>query len=168
MRVLRLVVEELLRGKLYGFEDMDDFFFKIESRLSRNDTTNLWVQCLIKLIVFIIMILGRAEKEGDWSLLLLAVNEMMSYFRAAGHMTYARHGLYFLRSIEPLPKEVLKKFLKDEHVMRRQAGLWNGMWSDMFMETTFMRYGHGPGGLIEITLNESAMKRWELPSQHST
>ena len=25
-----------------------------------------------------------------------------------------------------------------------------------------MRYGHGPGGLIEITLNVSAMKRWAL------
>ncbi|KAH3748959.1 hypothetical protein DPMN_183448 [Dreissena polymorpha] len=32
----------------------------------------------------------------------------------------------------------------------------------MFIETTFMRYGHGPGGIIGITLKESALKRWAL------
>ena len=46
--------------------------------------------------------------------------------------------------------------------MRHQTGLWNGMWSDMFIETTFMRYGHGPGGLIGITVKPSALKHWAL------
>lgn len=36
------------------------------------------------------------------------------------------------------------------------------MWSDMFIETIFIRYGHGPGGLIGITLNQSAVQRWAL------
>ena len=39
--------------------------------------------------------------------------------------------------MECLPKDVLAMFLKGEHVMRNQSGLWNGMWSDMFIETTF-------------------------------
>ena len=46
--------------------------------------------------------------------------------------------------------------------MRHQAGLWNGMWSDKFIKTTFMQYGQGPGGLIGITLKPSALKRWAL------
>ncbi|KAH3868588.1 hypothetical protein DPMN_031738 [Dreissena polymorpha] len=29
-------------------------------------------------------------------------------------------------------------------------------------ETTFIRYGHGPGGIIGKTLKESALKRWAL------
>ena len=68
------------------------------------------------------------------------------YFFAAGHINYARYGLYYLRAMECLPKDVLATFLKGEHVMRHQSGLWNGMWSDMFIESTFMRCGHG--GLI--------------------
>ena len=36
------------------------------------------------------------------------------------------------------------------------------MWSDMFIETTFMHYGHGPRGLVGIMLNAAAMKRWAL------
>ena len=61
-----------------------------------------------------------------------------------------------------LPADVLTDFMKGQHVTRHKPGLWNGMWSDMYIETTFMRYGHGPGGLVGITLNRSAVKRWAL------
>ena len=46
--------------------------------------------------------------------------------------------------------------------MRYNAGLWNGTWSDMFIESTFMRYGHGPGGFIVIPLKPSTLERWAL------
>ena len=62
----------------------------------------------------------------------------MPYFFAAGHIDYARYGLDYLRSMECLPSEVLARFLKGENVMHHQTGLRNGMWSDMFIETTFM------------------------------
>ena len=68
--------------------------------------------------------------------------------------------------MEKLPSEVLKAFLKGHHVMRHVAGVWNAIWSDMFIESTFMRYGHGPGGIVGITLQQSALKRWAY-SLHS-
>ena len=42
--------------------------------------------------------------------------------------------------------------MKAEHIMRHKPGLWNGMWSDMFTETAYMRYGHGPNGIVGIVL----------------
>ena len=42
------------------------------------------------------------------------------------------------------------------------TGLWNGIWTDIFIETMFMHYGHGPGGLIRITLNKKAVHRWAM------
>ena len=30
----------------------------------------------------------------------------------------------------------------------------------MFIETTFMTYGKGPGGLIGVTLNPTTVKKW--------
>ena len=42
------------------------------------------------------------------------------------------------------------------------SGIWNGIWSDMFIETTFMRYGHGPRGIIGITLKPETLKTWAL------
>lgn len=119
------------------------------------------MDCLIKPVLFMMMFV-RAEREGDWALHLCTVSAMMPYFFAAGHINYARCELYYMRSLEALPHAVLPSFLGGQHVMRHQPGLWNGMWSDMFIETTLMRYGHGPGGLVGITLNESALKRWAL------
>ena len=46
--------------------------------------------------------------------------------------------------------------------MHHKSGFWNVIWSDMYIETTFMRYGHGPGGLVGIILFPSAVKRWAL------
>lgn len=61
-----------------------------------------------------------------------------------------------------MPMDLLKHFMKGEHVMRHKPGLWNAIWSDMMIETTAMRYGHGPAGVIGITLNQKALQRWAL------
>ena len=42
------------------------------------------------------------------------------------------------------------------------AEAWNRMWTDIMIETTFMRYGKCPRGLIGITLKPNAMKTWAL------
>ena len=52
--------------------------------------------------------------------------------------------------------------MKGNHVMRHQRGIWNGLWSDLYIETTFMRYGHSPGGIVGITPQPSTLKRWAL------
>ena len=49
--------------------------------------------------------------------------------------------------------------------MRHIDSLWNGIWSDMFIESTFMRHGHGRAGIIGITLKPEALKTWAL-SRH--
>lgn len=53
--------------------------------------------------------------------------------------------------------------------MRHKPRVWNGIWSDMMIESTYMRYGHGVRGssLTGLTLNSSAGKRWAL-SMHVT
>ena len=67
-----------------------------------------------------------------------------------------------MKSVELLPEEVLSRFMKGEHVMRHNPGFWNGIWSDMYIETTFMRYGHNKGGIIGITLKPEMLKVWAL------
>ena len=73
-----------------------------------------------------------------------------------------RYGSFYLRSMEKLPPDVLDQFCEGNHVLRHNPGLWNGIWSNMFIETTFLRYGHGPGGIVGITLKPSTLKRWAL------
>jgi len=64
--------------------------------------------------------------------------------------------------MEHLPDDLLKEFMNGKHVMRHNPGIWNAIWSDMFIESTFMRYGHESGGLTGLTLKPSAVTRWAL------
>ena len=84
---------------------------------------------------------------------------MLPDFYAAGHHNYARYGSYYLRNMETLPWEVLGKFMKGKYAMRHQEGNRNEIWSDIFIETTFMRYQKGPGGIVGVILNPNVVKK---------
>ena len=90
----------------------------------------------------------------------------MPYFFASAHFNYARYGLLYLRSMQHLHPTLLKRFMAGEHVMHHTDGLWNGIWSDLFIESTYMRYGHGPSGIIGSTLSETTLAVWAL--SHNT
>ena len=53
--------------------------------------------------------------------------------------------------MERLHGDILEMFLKGDHVMWHKKGLWNGIWSDMHIESMFMCYGHGIHGIFGIT-----------------
>ena len=108
------------------------------------------------------MLYIRAEKECDWPLHLEAVKQMMPYFYASGHANYARYGLFYFRSMDKLSVEIRGRFMKAEHVMHHIPGLWNGLWNDMYIKSTFMRYGHRHGGIIGITQQAETLKIWAL------
>ena len=103
------------------------------------------------------MLCVREEREGEWA---LHVYQMLPYFFAVGCHNYARYGLYYLCCMDKLPQDVEERFMKCEHVMRHLKGLWNAIWSDIFIETIFMRYGKGPGGLIAVTLKAEVVQKW--------
>ena len=163
VRAMRLVSEELLRNIINrgGVMSMEDLLAHLDAAARKSKTSKLWVDCFIK-PVFLMMLYVRAERESDWPLHLVAVKRMLPYFFASGHVNYARYGLYYFRSMESLQGEELSMFMRGEHVMHHVPGLWIGIWSDMYIETTFMRYGHGPGGIIGITLKPETLKTWAL------
>ena len=62
--------------------------------------------------------------------------------------------------MEKLPIAILHPFLREEHVAHHQEGIWNAIWIDMLIETTFMCYGKGPTGLIGVTTKPRAVQIW--------
>ena len=78
---------------------------------------------------------------------------------AAGHQNYARYGLYYLHDIKKLPAPILNEFIQGEHIARHHKGWQNGIWIDMYIETTFMRYGKDPRGLIGLNLKKKLVKK---------
>ena len=140
---------------------MEALLERLDDAAAASKTSKLWVDCFIK-PVLLTMLYVRAEREGGWPLHLVAVKQMLPYFFAASHVNYARYGLYYLRSTESLGNEEISKFMKGQHVMHHVPRLWNGIWSDMFIETTFTCYGHGLGGIIGINLKHETLKTWAL------
>ena len=160
-RALRIVVEEILNPLVKESTSFDNLMDLLKDKSQQSRTAKLWVECLIK-PVFLMMMFVKAEREANWLLHLECVERILPYFFAAGHVNYARYGMFYLQDMQRLPTEVLAHFLKGEHVMRHRAGLWNAIWSDMFIESTFMRFGKSTGGLVGITLKPSALSRWAL------
>lgn len=161
LRALRILTEELLRPVIYEKEpeDMEALLMVLNEAACKSRTAKLWVECLIQPVLIMLRYI-RAEREGDWLLHLNCVEAMVPYFFAAGHQNYARYGLYYLRSMESMPDSVKKHFLQGEHVVHLSEGIYNGIWSDMAIESTLMRYGHGPGGIIGVTLKPETVRTW--------
>ena len=167
-RALRLTVEELLR-ETFTSESIHDYeclMSILEEKANASRTAKLWLDALVK-PVFIMMKFLRAAREADWPLYIWVLKMMLPYFAAARHLNYFRYGIAYLNKMSQLPPDLVERFMKEEHAMRHQPGLWNSIWSDMMIETTVMRYGHGPTGVKGITLNEKALDVWAL-SLHIT
>ena len=166
VHALRMIAEEVVRGLFmdHHFENTEDLMKALDQIASESRTVKLWVEILVK-PVLLMMTYVMAEREGDWLLHLATFKKMLPYYFAAGHVNYARYGLYYLRSMEKLPPHVEILFLKGQHVTRHIQGIWNGLWSDQFIESTLMRYGHSVGEIIGNTLKSKALKIWAL-SRH--
>ena len=157
VRALRMVVEELLRPYMSEINSYTELKSVLDEVSEKSKTGKLWVDNLIK-PVFLIMQYIRAEREGDWPLHLDVVSKMLPYFFAAGHHNYARYVSYYLNCMKNLPFPILERFLKGEHVTRFQRVVWKAIWSDMFIEMSFMKYGKGPSGLTIRKTSENLMR----------
>ena len=161
LRALRMLVEELLRPLLKDgkIDSHSKLMSVLEEKSNSSRTTKLWVDVLIKPI-FLCLLFVRAEREGDWPLHLEAVQNMIPLFFAAGHVNYARWGLYYLRSMEALPEDVQYHFMKGEHTVQLSDAVWAGVWSDMAIEVSYMRFGKGVAGIIGQSTNMETVKVW--------
>ena len=116
---------------------------RLDTQAALSTTTKLGVDNLIKPVL--IMIFVWAEREWDWPLHMWAVQQIIPYFFASGHTNYMPDtgsttcGLWsdFLMTYW--------RTFRGQQVMHHSRGLWNGIWSDMFIETTFMQNGKRPG-----------------------
>ena len=161
MRALRLAAIEILRDHvdLENITGYDDLISALDSLSEKSILAEHWIENLIKPVLLMMMFV-KAEREADFALHLFCCKMMMPYFFAAKHVNYARYGICYINTMEKLPSEVLTQFMKGEHVMRHQKGIWNAIWSDMMIETSYMKIGKGPVGVIGFTTSSTTMSVW--------
>ena len=86
---------------------------------------------------------------------------MLPLFYATDHINYALDGLYYLKSMKGLPKNIRNYFMKGEHTVQHRAGIFLGICSDMAIETSYMRCGHSSSSrLVGLEMKPETMKTW--------
>jgi len=104
---------------------------------------------------------SRGRHERNWSLHLLSAEAMLPYFHCAGCHHYARYGAFYIHHMKGLPPETMKK-LQHGVFVRYIPCIYNATRADMFIETTYMRLGHGPAGAVGVATNYNQMVKWAL------
>ena len=123
-------------------------------------SSKLWVDCSINPDLYMKLHIS-VERECDWPFHLYTVSKILPYFFIVDNHNYARHATYYLNNMnKQLPFVIPKMFLHDEHTTRHEKRYWNGICSNIFIETWFMTFDKSPGGLTDITLIGTSLKKW--------
>ena len=164
IRALRMVMIELLRNCLPSLESYHELDTWLNQISKQSPLACHWVHNFIKPL-FMILSYIRAEREGNFALHLFSYKQMIPYFFAANHHNYACaiHGYYGKSA-----STCAEVFLGGEHVVRQIDGIWNAIWTDMLIETQYIRYGKGRNGIIGFTTNQGALQVWAKSHNSST
>ena len=73
--------------------------------------------------------------------LLGDIAELFQYIFVSGYLSYARSDLYYVQNMFAMPLHVaiLEQFMRGEHTMRHNPYSLNGVWSDMLIESKYVR-----------------------------
>lgn len=86
----------------------------------------------------------EAERNGNWHLHLLFIREMLPVFYAAGHFHYIKGAQIYLQDMMKLENIMNVEYLafteKGKFTIRRTNKSWSGIWPDMTIEQTAIRF----------------------------
>ena len=158
MRAYRLITTVLLQDFFQsGAKTYQELIEYLEA-VREHPVGRLWVDCLIKPTLLALQLL-RAQRDGDFLLQQVSLEEMMPYFFAAGHMNYARYITWYLRNVENLPTTAKNDLMEGAHACRHSDG-GTAVPADQFGEQTYIRRGKGAGGLRGISTNAEQVAVW--------
>ena len=121
---------------------------KEKESLSNCRTAQLWFQYMH--MVQILCKFIKAERTGNWSLHLSALQEMLPYLAASGHNLHTKSAYVYIQKMSNLEKDhptVYKQFQNGHHVIRRSDRYWSGLSTDLIIEQVLMRSIKSRGGL---------------------
>ncbi|GBM36409.1 hypothetical protein AVEN_234798-1 [Araneus ventricosus] len=114
----------------------------------------------------------EAERSGNWDLHITTIQQMLPFFRAAGHFFYAKCAHLYMQdtlnlkdSVDPIEYE---KFTKDGYfTIRSTDKFWSGIWSNQTIEQTLMKTMKSSGELTRGRgITESVLTGWTLGMIH--
>ena len=140
-RPLRMLEEELLIDlvKLPEVASFTDLVKVLEDRTMRNRTTKMWTESLFKAVIIMIKFLVLVMKTTGPS---SSCNRSYAAIVSCCRISQLCAVFYILHS--PSVKFGLTNTQKTQTgaFVRHNPRVYNSTWTDMFIETTYMRLGH--------------------------
>ena len=169
IRAIRGVREEFTVEKFNALLTQEDFLkvFDLYWQFCDKDAGPLktfWMSYLD--MVRILMDFIRATREGNWSLHLHCIKEMMPWFFAYDHINYARYLpvylLYMLTLPETHPEAHRMLENGDFGFQRTSEHGFAQVLVDQTIEQTLNRSTKTKGGIVGFSLRKGAVQRWIL------
>ena len=107
----------------------------------------------------------RADREGDWQLHLLTVQNVLPLFAVFDKVNYLRWCSVYIEDMRQLPHkapEIWEAFMDGRFVVKRKGGLFNAVGADLCLEQTINRSQKSASGIIGSTKQKSFVAKWEL------
>ena len=124
----------------------------------------MFFEQLLKMIQ-ILKNLIAADRDGNWSGHLQAVQDRLPILSQTGSISYTRYGSIYLEMMRQLPQthpQLYKEFSEGKFVVKTLNGNFNAVSPDMKLEQTIQRSKKSPGGVIGQTKQQGFVTEWEL------
>ena len=153
-------------------QDIHDLLTKLEifteSKCKSCPTFAFWNSYLE--LVEILMLFIRATREGNWSLHMSSVRDMIPWYFAYDRVNYARYmPVYWMEmmNLDRSHPEILHSLQNGTFAVQQQTDhMFSKTACDQVIEQTCNRDSKTKGGLTGITLHKAAVHRWIL-SHHA-
>ena len=109
------------------------------SNSTKSKTATIWIQYMKT--VEICLQFFKAERTGDWQLILDMSCMMQSYFAASGHYHYQKSVYLCLQTMSQIHLThpgLHKHFMNGLHVIRRNDRFWAGLSADLLIKQVLM------------------------------
>ncbi len=113
------------------------------------------------MMVNVLLMFLRAQRDGLWELHLVSFCCMLPYFHIYDHTNYAKWGAVYLAEMNQLPEEVHQSFKEGDFVVKVGKAKFNQVDPDQSQEW-LNGTGKKGGGIVGITKTTSALHRWAL------
>ena len=142
------------------FRNFDHF---IDNAKNSNETFKYWDTFIY--LIQQVENLVHADRDGDWTLHLHAIQALLPIFAAFDSTNYLRWCSLYLEDMHKLPDtapDVYRAFMAGKFVVKRTHGKFNAVGADMALEQTINRSQKSASGIICNTRKKKFVAMWEI------
>lgn len=154
------ILKQLQEKTLNVIDDLNKF---IEMSCDRCKTFKYW-NTFLKMVT-LVENLVRSDREGNWHLHIMTVEELLPIFAAFDATNYLRWCSLYLEDMKRLPStapDIHESFCDGKFVVKHTAGRYKAVGADMALEQTINRSQKSQSGIIGMTRQKAFVTKWEL------